>query len=86
MWNAQIFAFDVFYCNLKEKNRIERNISEISIKIIWICWKLGLIRPTQKIIKLPSPKQFSIYFLTIQFLEPQIVMTNALQMICIKAT
>ena len=59
----QIFVFYVFYCNLKEKDHIRRNVNskkkelftcEISI-IILICKKLGLFGPVQQKIKLPSP-------------------------------
>ena len=61
----QIFVFNVFYCNLKEKDHIRRNINskkkemyicEISIIIILICRKLGWVGPVQQKIKLPSPK------------------------------
>ena len=61
---AKILFFYVFYCNLKEKDHIKRNINsnkkevfiyEISI-IILICQKLGLAGSVQQKIKLPSPK------------------------------
>ena len=61
MSSAQIFFF-VFYCNLKEKCHIERNINskkklficEISFFIL-ICQKLGLVGLVQQKIKLPLP-------------------------------
>ena len=61
----QIFAFNVFYCNLKEKDYIRRNINnkkemficEISIIIISICQKLRSVGPVQQKIKLPSPNR-----------------------------
>ena len=58
------FLFCVFFCNLKEKDCIRRNINgkkkeiflcEISI-IILICQELGLVGPLQQKINLPSPK------------------------------
>ena len=56
-------VFYVFYCYLKEKYHIRRNINrrgkekfvcEISI-IILTCQKLGYVGPVQQKIKLPLP-------------------------------
>ena len=53
----QFFVFYVCYCNLKEKNHIRGNINskkkemyihEISIIIIAISQKLGLVGPVQQ--------------------------------------
>ena len=51
----QNFAFYVFYCSLKEKDHIKRNINskkkificEISITIILICDKIGSVGSAQ---------------------------------------
>ena len=60
----QSFVFYVFYCNLKEKYHIRRNINskkremfiyEISIVIFLICKKLGSVGLVQQKIKLSSP-------------------------------
>ena len=62
----QIFVFYVFYCNLKEKDHIRRNINSkkyeyLYVKsvlfIILICQKLGSIGPVQQKTKLPLPKR-----------------------------
>ena len=61
---AKILFFYIFYCNLKEKDHIKRNINnkkqvfiyEISIVNILICQKLGLVGSVQQKIKLPAPK------------------------------
>ena len=65
-WVCQNFLFYVFYCNLKEKDHIKKNINSnkkemfiyeiIIIIIILICQKLGLVGSVQEKIKLPSPK------------------------------
>ena len=52
----QIFVFHVFYCNLKEKRHIRRNVNskkemyicEISTIIVLICQKLGSVGPVQQ--------------------------------------
>ena len=61
MSSALNFCFYVFYCDLKGKYHIRRNINckkrkvcEISI-IILVFYKLGSVRPVQQKINWPSP-------------------------------
>ena len=75
MSSARNFVFYLFYCDLKEKYHIRRNINwkkketlvcEISIIIIiiLICQKLGSVGHVQQKIKLPSPNKNKVYRLS----------------------
>ena len=63
------FIFHIFYCNLQQKDPIRRKLNsknifvcEISIIIILICEKLGLVTPVQQNIKLPLTDTISSYY------------------------
>ena len=58
----QIFVSYVFYCNVKEKDHIRRNINSkkkemfiCEISIIFICQKLRSLGSLKQEVKLPSP-------------------------------
>ena len=57
MQNALNFGFYVFYCYLKDKDHIRRIMISKKKKIKYFFEKsaLGLVRPIQQKIKLPSP-------------------------------
>ena len=60
---TKFLFFYAFFCDLKEKDQIRRNM----INFYFICLKLGLVRPVQQKIKLPLSNEHFLLFILEQY-------------------